>query len=96
MINEKEHYGITPMTFEEEMKLWEEHPSEARTRNNKRIMIQCLEGMSMYINSCIEYVKHIPEENDEKHADKVAELANLFDNAYKDLYLGFDRIVYIP
>ena len=96
MDNTKDRFGVTPMTFDAEIELANTHPSQAQTRANKRRMVIALEGLVAYASSCINYTKEIPEEDNEAHAQKVEELAELFDNVYKDLCLGFDRIVYIP
>ena len=95
MENVKERYGIEPMTFAEEIELAKKHSAQARTRNNKRRMVIALENIAFLANNYIEYVKEIPEEDNETHASKVAELTELFESISTQIPIGFEKIVYV-
>lgn len=69
-------YGLEAMSVEEEMNL----PTPMKqTRNNKMKMIDQLNLVSRRVDGLINYIKLIPEENDENHAALVQELADSVD-----------------
>ena len=73
-------YGLKAMSLEEEMNL----PTPMKqTRNNKMKMIDQLNLVSRRVDGLINYIKLIPEENDENHAALVQELADVVDEISK-------------
>lgn len=73
-------YGLEAMSIEEEMNL----PAPMKqTRNNKMKMIDQLNLVSRRVDGLINYIKRIPEDNDENHAVLVQELADTVDEIKK-------------
>lgn len=65
-------YGLKPYTLEDELNLPD---AQRRTRNNKVFMVDCLLNMKNQCEFLKDWVRTIPEIDDERHADLVDKLA---------------------
>ena len=89
MVDTKRDYGIEPMTFNEEMELWKTNPSKAQTRNDKIRLHNALKSIMSEAEALIDYVKGIPEDDEEHHAeivkaftDEIISIKNQFTTCY--------------
>lgn len=71
----KNEYGVEVMSFDDEMKLFKEHPSLHKTRLAKTRLGVAFRKMANNANYMIDYCKSIPEEDEEAHADLVQNFA---------------------
>lgn len=78
-------YGLKPYTLEEELSLPD---AVRRTRNNKVVMVDHLLNMKNLSESLSDWVRTIPELDDESHAGLVDKLAAAVNEAYR----AFDMI----
>ena len=91
-IDMKEMYGVEELSFEEEIELVKNHPDKARTRSSKIVMQNNLNVMQRQINEYREKFKRIPEEDDEKHAELVARLADEINSCMVRFISAYDAI----
>ena len=96
MTNIKERYGVNDMTFEEEMKLWEEHPNLARTRNSKIRLCETFEKIRGLADSMNNYSKSIPEEDNEYHSMLVKDLADEMEKLWQKMDSTIYNAIYYP
>lgn len=96
MKNVKERYGVEEMTFEEEMKLWEEHPNLARTRNSKIRLCETFEKIRDLAEHMNCYSKSIPEEDKEYHSMLVKNLADEMEKLWQKMDSTIYNAIYYP
>ena len=96
MTNVKERYGVNPMTFDEEMKLWEEHPNLARTRNSKIQLCETFEKIRALAEQMNRYSKTILEEDNDHHSQLVQNLADTVEKIWKNMDKDIYNAIYYP
>ena len=96
MTDVKERYGVEPMTFEEEMTLWKEHPNLAQTRNSKIMLCETFEKIRGLAEQMNRYSKTIPEEDNDYHAKLVKNLADKMDALWHEMDETIYNAIYNP
>lgn len=86
----KERYGVEDLTFEEELKLYEEHPNLARTRSSKIRLVETTEKIKGFADQLNGYCKCIPELDEDHHSKLVKEFADKMESLWREI----DKTVY--
>ena len=90
----KERYGVEDLTLEQEATLAKERPYEFRTRHSKIRLVNSFEQIKNMAENMIQYCKHIPEENNEAHSERVYKLAEEMSKLYKQMDTTIEEAIY--
>ena len=74
-----ERYGMEMLGYQDEMKLWRNHPSMAQTRSAKHRLVDAFDRLSKGAQYYVRYCKSIPIEDSAEHAERVENFAKLIE-----------------